>query len=262
MNIKTIVKVMNFHALLRVDRSRKEADQYAMLEREVTHMIEIIQHNRNFILDNWILVPKENMPRMRIYIGSDLGFCGTVNATVNHMLADEDEKNTVITIGRKVYNMPCVNFQMTRDEFYTRYEDIEAILEEGIHARRFSGVDICYNHYHNMTNIEPIVKTIFPIEIERDELETYSEDFTVEGADINTLMEGLVVTYLNYEIKSAVVNAFASENILRQNATNESLKKIDEMEIENRWMQRKIDNQKSVNKVIDSYVKSQRNKKH
>ena len=83
MNIKAIVKVMNFHALLRVDRAHKEADQYQMLEREVARMVDIIQNNRNFILDRWVLQPKEGAPRLRIYIGSDMGFCGAVNASVN-----------------------------------------------------------------------------------------------------------------------------------------------------------------------------------
>ena len=92
--------------------------------------------------------------------------------------------------------------------------------------------------------------------MERDELESYTEDFTLEGSDIDTMMEELIITYLNYEIKTATVNAFASENILRQNATNESLKRVDEMEQEARWAERKKRNEKASRSVIDSYVKT------
>lgn len=256
MNIKTIVKVMNFHALLRVDRAHKEADQYRMLEREVARMIDIIQNNRNFILDKWTLTAKEGAPRLRIYIGSDLGFCGAANASVNAMLEQETPENTVITIGRKVHRRDLVNLSMDREEFETRYEEIEAILKDGVHRRRYSGIDLCYDHYYNMTHIEPVTRTIFPINVERDELETYTEDFSLEGADINTMMEELVVTYLNYEVKTAAVNAFAAENILRQNATNDSLKRIDEMEEQALWASRKERNQKAARKVIDSYIKT------
>ncbi|MDD6159720.1 MAG: F0F1 ATP synthase subunit gamma [Oscillospiraceae bacterium] len=255
MNIKTIVKVMNFHALLRVDRAHRDADQYQMLEREVARMIDIIQNNRNFILDKWTLTAKEDAPRLRIYIGSDLGFCGAANASVNSMLDEEIPENTVITIGKKVRKRELVDLSIQREEFEARYDEIEAILADGVRHRRYSGIDLCYDHYYNMTHIEPVKKTVFPIELERDELETYTEDFSVEGSDINTMMEDLIITYLNYEVKTAAVNAYASENILRQNATNESLKRVEEMEEEARWEERKSRNEKAARSVIDSYIK-------
>ncbi len=256
MNIKAIVKVMNFHALLRVDRAHREADQYKLLEREVTRMMDIIQNNRNFILDRWALMPREGAPRLRIYIGSDLGFCGAVNASVNMTLEREREENTVIVIGRKIHDQKPVNLHMTREEFDTRYEEIEAYLAEAVRRRKYSGIDVIYDHYYNMSTIELMEKTIFPVNLEQSDEETYTEDFAVEGSDINELMEELLITYLNYEVKSAAVNAFASENILRQNATNESLKRIDEMEERALWARRKEKNALAARRVIDSYTKA------
>lgn len=256
MNIKAIVKVMNFHALLRVDRAHREADQYQMLEREVARMVDIIQNNRNFILDRWVLQPKEGAPRLRIYIGSDMGFCGAVNASVNSVLDKEAPENTVISIGRKLHQRGTVTLSVTRDEFEPRYAEIEALLAEAVRKRKYSGIDIIYDHYYNMSHIELAEKTIFPVEFERSTQETYKEDFSVEGGDVNELMEELLITYLNYEVKSAAVNAFASENILRQNATNESLKRIDEMEERALWAERKERNLVAARRVIDSYTKT------
>ena len=256
MNIKAIVKVMNFHALLRVDRAHKEADQYQMLEREVARMVDIIQNNRNFILDRWVLQPKEGAPRLRIYIGSDMGFCGAVNASVNGVLDKEAPENTVISIGRKLHDREMVALSVTRDEFEPRYAEIEKLLSEAVRKRKYSGIDIIYDHYYNMSHIELLEKTIFPVEFERSTQETYKEDFSVEGGDVNELMEELLITYLNYEVKSAAVNAFASENILRQNATNESLKRIDEMEERALWAYRKERNLVAARRVIDSYTKT------
>ena len=256
MNIKAIVKVMNFHALLRVDRAHREADQYQMLEREVARMVDIIQNNRNFILDRWVLQPKEGAPRLRIYIGSDMGFCGAVNASVNSVLDKEAPENTVISIGRKLHQRGTVTLSVTRDEFEPRYAEIEALLAEAVRKRKYSGIDIIYDHYYNMSQIELLEKTIFPVEFERSTQETYKEDFSVEGGDVNELMEELLITYLNYEVKSAAVNAFASENILRQNATNESLKRIDEMEERALWAERKERNLVAARRVIDSYTKT------
>lgn len=261
MNIKTIVKVMNFHALLRVDSSRREAEQYKMLEKEVAAMIDIVQHNRNFILDKWILKEKEGAPRLRIYIGSDLGFCGSINGVINNEL-EQDTENVIVSIGKKLRNKERALLCMNREEFQDNYNELYDILTQGVKKHLYSGIDICYNHYHNTTNIEPIIKTIFPIALEKEEetnkVETYSEDFSIEGGRVDELLEDLVITYLSYEIKTAAVNAFAAENILRQNATNESLKKIDEIELEKRFEERKRMNHIGVLKVIDSYVKTKR----
>lgn len=256
MNIKTIVKVMNFHAILRVDKAHKAADKIARLEREVTHMIDVIQNNRNLILDKWVLVPNEKGKRLQIYIGSDLGFCGAVNASVNAIMEKEGADNVKIIIGRKLHKASNTILQMAVDEFNDRYSEIEAILYEGIRMRKYSGIDLIYDHYHNMTHIEPTKRTIFPIVVDRDDNETYREDFSVEGGDLNSLMEELIVTYINYEIKGAAINSYASENILRENATNESLKRIDEMEQEELWQERRIKNELSARKVIDSFIKT------
>ena len=256
MRIKTVIKVMNFHALLRVDKAHRDAYLYKMLEKEVAGMIDIIQNNRNFILDKWTLKAKEGAPRLRIYIGSDLGFCGAANASVNSMLDEEIPENMVITIGKKIRDRDLVDLALEREEFDSRYGEIEKILRDGIRYRRYSGIDICYDHYHNMTHIEPTCKTIFPIEVEASGNESYTEDFSVEGDDLNTIMEELILTYLNYELKIAAVNAYASENILRQNATNESLKKVEEMETEAAWEARKQKNAKAARTVIDSYIKT------
>ena len=256
MNIKTIVKVMNFHALLRVERASREAEQYAMLERDVVRMIDLIQHNRNLILDKRTFAVPADAPRLRIFIGSDLGFCGAVNASVNAMLAEETGQNALIVIGRKIHAPAQTLLSLSRDEFNSRYGEIRAIIAEGIHRHRYSGVDICYDQYRNISHIEPVCKTVFPMEIERDAYEAYTEDFSIEGGDANAIMEELIVTYLNYEVKIAVINAFASENVLRQSTTNESLKKIDERETEALWQRRKQLTQAAAKRSIDSYIKT------
>ena len=51
MKTKIIVKVMNFHSLIRVDSARKKAEKYLLLEKEASNIIDMIVNNRNFILD-------------------------------------------------------------------------------------------------------------------------------------------------------------------------------------------------------------------
>ena len=66
--------------------------------------------------------------------------------------------------------------------------------------------------------------------------------------------------YLGYEVKVAVENSYASENIMRQMITKESLKKIDEMEAEKKLTNRKKRQMKSLKKQLDNINKMNLNK--
>ena len=50
-------------------------------------------------------------------------------------------------------------------------------------------------------------------------------------------------------------NSYASENVMRQSITSESLKKIEEIEEENIRKERKEKKKKSFKKVIENYIK-------
>lgn len=258
MNIKAVVKVMNFHALLRVDSSRRKADAYRQLERELSTMIDIIIHNRNFILDKKIMTPNPDRPELYIYFGSDYGFCGSINSTMNAELAKNlqgiNGDADIITVGKKLRKQEEILLQVTRDSFDKVYQGIYEILEDAVKKLEYSRIYLVYNHYHNMTTIEPVKKCIFPMEIKKSESKSYAGDFAVEG-DAVKMLERLMISYLNYEVKIAFVNSYAAENIIRQNATSQSLKKLDEKEEEQLTEERKIRNQKSFRKVIDSYMK-------
>ena len=45
MNVKAVVKVMNFHALLRVEASGQQALKYSTMEEELSDMMRILQNN-------------------------------------------------------------------------------------------------------------------------------------------------------------------------------------------------------------------------
>ena len=75
MNIKNVVKVMNFHALVRVDRAKREARKYMIMSGELYQMLDQIMNNRNLVLDKSIMQPDPKKPSLTFYIGSDFGFC-------------------------------------------------------------------------------------------------------------------------------------------------------------------------------------------
>lgn len=255
MRIKTIVKVMNFHSLLHIDAARRMTEKYIRMEAEVTKIIDIIMNNRNFILDRISLNPSENLPPLNIYIGSDYSFCGGLNSLVNGSMMEDDEADKII-VGRKLRASSASNIKlaMTKEEFDEEYFLVEKELEDSVYHLRHSSINVVYNHYYHAGRIALRKKKIFPIPI-ASEPEGYTEDFVVEG-NVDQLLRSLTSTYASYEVKIASINSFASENIMRQNATTESLKKIDEMMEEQARVERKEKKQKAFGKVLDSYIKS------
>lgn len=258
MNIKNIVKVMNFHSLLRVEKARREAEKYFMMENELRGMIDSITNNRNFVLDKKSLRADPKNPVLNIYIGSDLGFCGGYNFVVNEK-ARRDRESEKILIGKKIWSgMTDVKLHLSREEFEKDSSAIEDFIDESVRKGVYSEINILYNNYLDAGNIKWFAKRIFPFEFNEAESDKYKEDFICE-TNLNELLVSMVVTYINFEIKITAINSFAAENIMRQNSTSESLKKIEEIEEANLIEERKERNQKEFQKVIENYSKIRRN---
>ena len=87
-----------------------------------------------------------------------------------------------------------------------------------------------------------------------EQTKKYNEDFAIEG-NINSILINIITLYVSYEIKVAVENSYASENIMRQMVTSESLKKIDELDEEKRRDEIKEKKMKNFKKQLDNINK-------
>ena len=254
MNVKAVVKVMNFHALLRVEASGQQALMYSTMEEELSAMMQILQSNRNLRLDKHIRLPDQRLPKLRIYLGSDLGFCGSVNTSVTSVL-QRDTTEEKIVIGRKLRRPAEVSLYLSQEDYRQNFDQIHDYLERAVRERCWSAVEVVYNHYYNVSSVKQEIKRIYPLEIQPDQtIANEWDDFEING-DAQRLLEDMTISCLVYEVRIAAASAYAAENIMRQNATSESLKKLDEIETEVARQQRKEKNQKSFRKTIDSFVK-------
>ncbi len=252
MNVKAVVKVMNFHALLRVDASRRRAEMYGAMENELASMMRIVLCNRNLRLDRRVRMPDPSLPVLRIYLGSDYGFCGGVNTAVSQAL--ERDTGEKVAIGRKLRRPEGVSLYMPQEQLDSNFALVRGYLERAVRERCYSAVELVYNHFYNISSIKQVERRIYPLEARTTELENTLDDFVVEG-DAGTILEDMIISYLTYEVKIAAASSYASENVMRQNATSESLKKLDEMEEEERRVERKEKNRIAFQKTIDSYIK-------
>ena len=71
--------------------------------------------------------------------------------------------------------------------------------------------------------------------------------------DVNELISHLVSLSICYQIKMLESNSFASENVMRQKITNESLDKIEKMEEENKLLDMKQKKERNFKKQINNY---------
>ena len=124
-------------------------------------------------------------------------------------------------------------------------------LEDGIKNGTFSKVDIVYNHYYNTNHLQYVGKTVFPLPM-YDDITEVQEDFTIE-TNVTEMLIQLFSLYICYEIRIAEMNSYASENVMRQRITRESLHKIDELETVKQRKARKKKKKKDFDKLIDNF---------
>jgi F0F1-type ATP synthase gamma subunit len=253
-NIENIVKVMNFHALLRVDKSKKFAEKYFEFEKELNKVICEIYFNRNLTLDKRILFEKHDGDVINIYVGNDLGFCGNFNSLVISALK-KDKTAKKIVIGRKMnYVDDNTLFVIEKENFNEEFPKIQELMFNYINERRLKEVNIIYNHYYNTNDIRFETKKLFPVELEKPEGLNLEVDFAAETS-INKILSSLLSYFICYEIKICEANSRASENIMREKITHEAKQKIKTRNEEKAKVVRKEKKYKNFKKQLGNYRK-------
>ena len=228
MRIKNVVKVMNFHSLLRVDASKREAESYRNVGDEITKIIKTIVYNKNLVLDKKVIMPNPNNNKLNIYIANDYGFCGNFNSQIARQIRQD------------------------KDDFSKELKKIEKTIDEAIRNSSYSEINLYYNHYNSSTSFEFKKLTLFPINFD-GEYDT-KNDFVIE-TDITSMLYSLLTFYIMYELKMCECISRAAENVIRNQITREALDKIDELEIEQANQLRKNKKEKLVKKTVENFKK-------
>ena len=257
-NIRNVVEVMNFHSLLRIDKSKRKADNYKSLEEEINIFMSQILNNKNLNLDAKLLTSNKNGVVITFYMGNDLGFCGNFNSAVKY-LAKKDTTSKKIMIGEKIFlEDKNVVLNISKEDFYNSFETIEEILKPYLQEKKIKEINVVYNRYITISEIKLMTTKIFPLEV--PEKEASNQDFVIES-DLSMLFEDLILFYIGCELQIIECNSWAAENIMRQNITDQSLKKIDELEEEHKKQERKERKYKAFKKQIANYRRKGNNNK-
>ena len=250
--IKNVVKVMNFQALLRMDKALKQAEKYKNVGKEITDILSRILYNKNLVLDKKILTPDQDKPEFNIYIANDYGFCGNFNSEVSRRIKKDTTADKII-IGKKIAfkDEKCV-LKINKDDFVHRFGEIQEMVEDAIRSMNYSRINVFYNHYYSMSSFEFLKIQLFPVEFKGEYFE--GEDFVAE-TDLNGLISRLVSFYVCYQLKMCESISYAAENVLRTQITSSALEKLEEKEKEERHEEMKVRKQKSVLKSVENFKK-------
>lgn len=259
MGLRNVVKVMNFHALLRVDKSRRTARKYWEMEEMVISMLDQIANNRNISLDMSVFKFPANAPKLHIYLGGDMGFCGNLNNLVKARSTEHSKEESnleKIVIGNKMKSIEDdgVILRLTRDEFARDPSQVLDLLEDAVRNKKYSEIRLIYNEYKNASEITFVDKVILPLPKDVIGEKAYTEDFVWEG-NPQTMLLDLLILYLQYEIKIASYVSVAAENLTRQSVTTESLKKIDELDEEKARVELRKKKDEEFAKVLDNFTR-------
>lgn len=254
-SIENVVKVMNFHSLIRVDKAKKEASKYFSVEDELIKLLYQIYDNKNLKLDKKILLENPNGIVLNIYIGNDLGFCGNFNHLLRKAIK-EDEDSYKIIIGKKTFftNDEKILLKIEKGKFLDEYPKIDNMISKYIKEKKLKAVNVIYNHYYTVNDIKFETKKLFPVTISKDlEKEVdLDADYVIE-TDVNEFLSNVISLCICYQIKIFESNSFASENVMRERITRESIKKIDEINENNFRKELKDKKEKNFKKEIDNY---------
>ena len=251
-NIKPIVQVMNLFSLVRINSAKSKVEEFGMTSSVLTRIISSIMYNDNIVLDKNSVTPDPTKPVLNVYIASDYGFCSSYNQVVSQKIKETKDDYKII-IGRKIaYNDDQVLVKVAKDDFYHEIGMLKDLLTKAVNERSYSKIVIYYNHYYNFSKSEFTSLQVFPVLYD----EKYKEnvDFLIE-TDITSFINNLIVYYVCYELEICEIFSWASENVIRNTMTSSALKKLNELEIEERLRELRKIREKSLKKNIENSKK-------
>jgi len=250
--IKNVVKVMNFHSLLRVDKARKEAEKYRNVGEEITNIIGRIVYNKNMVLDKNVLLPVKENPKLNIYLANDFGFCGNFNSVISKQIKQDKDDYKIIIGNKIIYTDDKVLLKIGKDHFYDSFADIEKCIDDALANSSYSEINLYYNHYNSSTSFDFKKLMLFPIEFSGEYYE--GEDF-VKETNVTEMLKSLLSFYICYELRMSECNSRAAENVLRSQITKQAMEKIEEKEEEKQNAERRKRTEKSISKTVENFKK-------
>ena len=188
-----------------------------------------------------------------------MGFCGDFNFQLQRAVKQDLDSYKII-IGKKIFKKDDdekVLLQIEKKEFLNEYYKIDNIISKYIYENKIKEINVFYNHYYNVNDIRFETRRLFPLDIGTFEDVNLNSDFVIE-TNINELLSSMLSLTICYQIKIFESNSYASENVMREKITSESIEKIKELEEEENLRITKEKKQENFTRQINNYKNTMR----
>lgn len=222
-NTKQITKSMQLVSTAKIQRSRKRLENSTPFFEEMKNAVFLaagscVNSKHPYIYN------REVKSSLVIVIGGDRGLCGGYNSNVSrvaesHMLQRPDPKS--ITIGIKVRDY----FRRRKRNIIKAYSNISDMpsFEDAAEIGKFAvglfndgeidEIYLAYTQFHNMLNLEPVVRKLLPLEIEKNEEEEEKGfRYIAFEPDTGTFLKRAVPHYVTARIYEGMVEAEACQH--------------------------------------------------
>jgi F-type H+-transporting ATPase subunit gamma len=245
-SIKSTQKITKAMEMMAASKMKK-AQQSALAGRPYMQKLEEVINNlvhlsdpplHHPLLDRQNLTPaakdengKPVIHSAYILLTSNRGLCGSFNSGVLKKMIetlqnDPDERETIITLGRKgrqtmerIGSNVIADFENISDKptFLDTVGISRTIIDEYLKGK-LDKVYFVYNHFYSTLSQKPIVKQLLPISADLDKLpKNFHTDYIFE-ADKTELLDKLLRRYLEMSVYQTVLESVASEHSARMMA--------------------------------------------
>lgn len=257
-DIGKIILSMKSIASLNVQKSQHQIESLRAYEDEINDSLKKIL---SYFPE--VSISFETGRKAVVVYGSDQGLCGLFNEKIakeaEERFLDKEGFQGFIVIGKKLDDA-IINGKMKVFKAPVDYESIYSYASELIEyissvyvSGKINELYVAYNQFMGIGRYRPVVKKIFPFEIEREELFAFPPVVDIKPTEI---LSNLIIEYIFANIYRAYLESFLSENGVRlmnmNNASKAIEKNINHLEIEkNYYRQEEITNE--IEEIISAY---------
>ena len=230
-NVKKITNAMQLVSAVKMKKAQQRAldgrPYQDLLEEAIYNIVEKVDVTASPLLQ----ASKSNSNKtLTIAVTSNKGLCGSFNVSVIRSIAKQINKdNEFVTIGKKgSVLISSLGGKVIADFSEGNLIDgVSAVFQLALEkylGGEYASVSLVYNKFISTLRYDPIEKKLLPFTLEerRREAVAQTKNYEIEP-DVETIMDALLKSLLEEQIRHAIVESEAGEHSARmiamQNAT-------------------------------------------
>lgn len=252
-NISQITKAMQMVSASKMRRAQDAAVKAKPYQEKIVEAVHMLSSGVDRSAHPLLREASETGKTLVVIISTNKGLCGGLNTTLFRSVTKwfgTGNDVLYVTLGKKgqqfvLRNNKSLTADFSGDEFLESAQPVTELFVNQFVEGTYKEVYIVYNKFINSLNQKPARERVLPIELETtEETEHTDASFTIEPSTARVL-NALLPHYVEIQVRSAIVEAAASEHSARmiamKNATDNAKNLISDLTLAyNRLRQEKI----------------------